>query len=231
MHRFTNQFVEYCRKNYGEELEAVDERAYCYNSLPICILDCVYSLRATYKTTTVPLVERYAERFLGGDKTAADESDTLTDFINNLTSLGLDNFADHVVRNHQKSGGVPKAKVCFDVAKALRELGIETVSDFKKYPSEEILDSKIRTVKGMGDAGVNYLFMLAGDENRSKPDVHIHRCIVEACGEDVSNAECRQIIEEAAGILKETYPNLTVRKLDGAIWKDFSSRKKQRRYA
>ena len=225
MHKFTNVFVEYCERNYGAELAEVDERAYCYHSLPICIVDCVYSLRARYNSVTVPIVERYAAEYLGGDKSAADDKDTITDFIRHLTEMGLENFADNVAENHQVIGGVPKAKVCLDIAETLRELGIETLRDFQEYPSKMGLAEAIKSVKGMGNAGVNYLFMLTGDDSRSKPDVHIHHCIAEACGEDVSDVECQQIIEEATNILKETYPNLTVRKLDGAIWGDFSSRK------
>ena len=224
MHRFTNEFVEYCKRNYEQELEVADERSYCYNSLPICIVDCVYSLRARYNSVTVPIVERYAERFLGGDKSAADERDTISDFIQHLTSPGLEDFADNVARNHQVLGGVPKAQVCLGIAEVLRGLGIETLHDFQEYPSREKLADAIRTVKGIGNAGVNYLFMLAGDDAKSKPDVHIHRCLAEACGEEVSDTECQQIIEESAGILKEEYPNLTVRKLDGVIWRDFASK-------
>lgn len=225
MHKFTSEFVEYCERNYGAELAEVDERAYCYNSLPICIVDCVYSLRARYNSVTVPIVERYAAEYLGRDKSAADDKDTITDFIRHLTEMDLENFADNVAENHQVIGGVPKAKVCLDIAETLQRLGIETLRDFQEYPSKMGLAEAIKSVKGMGNAGVNYLFMLTGDDSRSKPDVHIHHCIAEACGEDVSDVECQQIIEEATNILKETYPNLTVRKLDGAIWGDFSSRK------
>lgn len=46
MHKYTEKFVDYCRRNYSEELSIADERSYCYKSLPICIVDCVYSLRA-----------------------------------------------------------------------------------------------------------------------------------------------------------------------------------------
>ena len=84
----------------------------------------------------------------------------------------------------------------------------------------------ILSVKGIGNAGVNYLFMLTGDDSRSKPDVHIHHCIAEACGENVGDKECQRIIEESVKILKEKYPSLTTRKLDGVIWRDFSTRGK-----
>ena len=225
MHRYTEKFVEYCRKKYGDELGVADERSYCYNSLPICIVDCVYSLRARYSSVTVPIVERYADEFLGGDKTSTNETDNLTNFIKNLTIPSLENFADNIAKNHQILGRVPKEKVCLDIAETLRNFGIETLGDFQNYPSRGRLADAIKSVKGMGDAGVNYLFMLTGDDIKSKPDVHIHRCVAEACGEDVSDAESLRIVEESASILKKEFPLLTVRKLDGVIWRDFSSRK------
>lgn len=224
-HKYTARFVEYCKERYGNELNVADERSYCYNSLPICIVDCVYSLRARYNSVTVPIVERYANKFLNGDKTISDENDTLTDFIRNLTEFNLRNFADNIAKNHQILGGVPKEKVCLDIAEVLRELGIKTLRDFREYSSREELADAIKSVKGIGAAGVNYLFMLTGDDSKSKPDVHIHRCIAEACGEDVSDKECQRIIEKSAQILKAEYPSLTIRKLDGVIWRDFSSRK------
>lgn len=226
MHRFTEKFVEYCRNNYGGELGVADERSYCYKSLPICIIDCIYSLRARYNSVTVPIVERYADAFLSGDKTSTNNDDNLTGFIKNLTTPSLEYFADNIAKNHQILGRVPKERVCLDIAETLQRLGIETFEDFQNYPSKEKLADAIKSVKGMGNAGVNYLFMLTGDDDKSKPDVHIHHCIAEACGEDVSDKECQEIIEEASGILRQDYPSLTVRKLDGVIWRDFSSRRR-----
>jgi hypothetical protein len=185
-------------------------------------------LRARYNSVTVPIIQRYANAFLNGDKTSTNSDDNLTGFIKNLTTPSLQSFADNIAKNHQILGRVPKEKVCLDIAETLRRLGIETFEDFQNYPSREKLADAIKSVKGMGNAGVNYLFMLAGDDKKSKPDVHIHHCINEACGEDVNDKECQEIIEEASNILRQKYPNLTVRKLDGVIWRDFSSRKGQK---
>ena len=186
MHKFTNQFINYCKQKYLNDLKTADNRSYYYKSLPLCIVDCVYSLRARYNSVTVPIVERYANKYMNGDKTSADD-DSLIGFIDHLTVPGLKSFADNVARNHQILGRVPKEEVCLNIAEVLQGL--------------------------------------TGDDNKSKPDVHIHHCMEESCGEDVSDKECQQIIKETVDILKEEFPNLTVRKLDGVIWRDFSSRK------
>lgn len=222
MHGFTEDFIKYCESNFHFD----NEQTIKYQSLPICIVDCVYSLRTQYYRVTVPIVERYAAYYLNGDKFSAD--DTISRFVSNLERDGLHFFADDVVKNHQFLGGVPKAEVCYRLAQYLECLNIETIEDFQNFKSQELLNIVICAVKGIGDAGANYLFMLAGDENRCKPDVHIHHCIADACGSDVSNEECQIIFTEAVKKLRKQYPYLTVRKLDGVVWKEYQRRNAQR---
>lgn len=74
-------------------------------------------------------------------------------------------------------------------------------------------------------AGVNYIFMLAGDPNRCKPDVHIHRCIKDALGYGISNEECQMLFRGTVEILNGTYPRLTVRDLDSIIWQKYQNGK------
>ena len=87
-----------------------------------------------------------------------------------------------------------------------------------------LLENVIKTVKGIGSAGLNYLFMLAGDPNRCKPDVHIHHCVRDALGKDISDFECQELFTAAVAILKKDYPSLTVRKLDGIIWEKYQAK-------
>ena len=215
MHRFTESFIRYCENVFCFENEQIEN----YQSLPICIIECVYSLRARYDEVTIPIVERYASYYLNGNKYSS--SDTISKFLNNLEKDGLRFFADNVVRNNQYSGRTPKVDVCYKLAQYLKCLHIETIDDFQKFQSQELLNIVVQSVKGIGYAGANYLFMLAGDESRCKPDVHIHRCIVNACGSDVSDEECQTIFTEAVDILSKQYPYLTVRKLDRIIWQAY----------
>ena len=221
MHKFTEHFATYCEENFNLETAPV----YGYNSLSACIIDCVYSLRAKYYRVTVPIVERYALRYMNGDKETA--GDTVSMLIQHIDDCGgPTKFADEVIKNHQKLGGrnnIPKENVCYQLAKYLQYLHIETVEDFRNFECPELLEVVIRAVKGMGDAGTHYLFMLAGDANRCKPDVHIHHCIRDACGYDVSNEECQLLFTETVDKLNQKYPQLTVRGLDGIIWQKYQS--------
>jgi len=221
MYKFTKKFVDYCQNNFN-----LNECENCnYQSLSVCIIDCVYSLRAKYFTMTVPVVERYAAKYMNNDKNTS--GDTLSMFIQRIEEKGgTKKFEDEVFENHQKIAGIPKTEVCYQIAKYLRYLNIDTLEDFRNFESQELLEIVIRAVKGIGDAGVNYLFMLAGDVNRCKPDVHIHHCIVDACGCDISNEECQTLFREAVKSLNENYPKLTVRSLDGIIWRWYQSMSK-----
>lgn len=219
LHKLTEIFAEYCREHY--DLNA--QLAYDYKSLSVCIIDCVYSLRANYKTT-VKVVERYAEKYMDGD--CNKSGDTLSKFIERIEAVSPEKFAKSVFMNSQKSGGILKSAICLKLAKYLKTVGIETIDDFNRFPERELLELIVRSVKGVRDAGMNYLFMLAGDDNRCKPDVHIHRCIKDACGMDVSDKECQIIFSEAVAELKNDYPKLTVKGLDSIIWNKNQKRQK-----
>ena len=224
MHELTEGFVSYCKKILTFE----DTTYPPYQSLPTCIIDCIYSLYTKYEPTTIPIVNHFANHYLNGDRYRGGV--TISAFIDKLETEGLDYFRDEVVKNHQILGGVPKEKICLKIAHYLQCLNIETVEDFKNFKYLELLEVVLLSVKGFGEAGVNYLFMLAGDENRCKPDRHVHHSIKDSCGHDVSHEECQIIFSEATKILKQQYPYLTVSKLDGLIWqyyKELSKTKKK----
>lgn len=221
MHRFAKQFAQYCENTF--DLRTQSE--YGYRSLSACVLDCVYSLRARYYDVTIPLVKRYAAMFMNGDPHAS--GDTISMLLRRMDERGHKAFADDVLINHQKLGGkkqIPKEEVCYQLARYLQALHIETIEDFQNFESQEILEIVIRAVNGLGNAGTNYLFMLAGDPKRCKPDVHIHHCIRDACGCDVSDAECQELFTDAVELLCVKYPGLTVRGLDGIVWRAYQIR-------
>ena len=221
MHELATQFAKYCESSFDLSTQS----DYGYQSLSVCLLDCVYSLRARYYDVTVPIVQRYANMFMNGDLHGS--GDTVSMLLQRMDDIGHLAFAERVLINHQKPGGkkhIPKEEVCYQLAKYLRDLHIETIEDFQHFESQEILEIVIRAVNGLGDAGVNYLFMLAGDPNRCKPDVHIHHCIRDACGHDISNEDCQTLFTDAVTILRARHPNLTVRGLDGIIWRAYQIR-------
>lgn len=190
-----------------------------YGSLSVCLLDCVYSLRATYAGSTLPVVDRYAAQYLNGDR--HQSGDTLSAFMERIDREGgCEAFAESVLKNRQKIAGRSKCQICYDLADKLsHSLGIETLEDFQNYAHPELIEDSLRSVKGIGTAGLSYLFMLAGDESRCKPDVHLHRFVEESVQEPVSDGQCQELLTKVVELMKEQYPSMTVRKLDYLIWK------------
>ncbi len=216
----TMKFTDFCKRKFDFN----DQTLYDYHSLSLCIIDCVYSLRAKYYSTTVPVVKRYVKHYLKNDMHS--NCDKISDLITHIDEEGGPNlFAANILENNQKSGNVLKSEVCLKLAQFLRYLHIETIDDFRNYEAPELLEAVIHSVKGIGDAGTNYLFMLAGDPNRCKPDTHIHRCIKDACGENISDKDCQILFSETVEELKKDYPYLTVAMLDGIIWRKYQGAK------
>ena len=210
--------TRYCVKTLDFSGLGFQER---YQSLTACLIDCVFSLRAQYYSTTIPVVERYAKRYMAGNRFSS--GDTLSDLLQRIDENGgAEAFAANVLCNLQALSGRRKVEVCYELAdKLYRLLSINTFEDFQNYDKPELLEIVLQSVKGFGDAGINYLFMLAGDANRCKPDVHIHHCIKDAIGEDVSNDQCQELLRGVTAKLQADYPAITVRELDYLIWNKY----------
>ena len=65
--------------------------------------------------------------------------------------------------------------------------------------------------------------MLAGDPNRCKPDVHIRRCVQDACNTTLQDESYQELFTDSVASLRKDYPTLTVRTLDGIIWQKYQS--------
>lgn len=212
------KFVDFCKKEFDfSNLET----PYRYQSLSICLIDCIYSLRTRYFSTTVPLVKRYADQYTNGN--IYDAKDNLRDLMNHIDEAGgCEEFATNILKNRQQLNGRIKSEICYELAdKMTRLLGINTLDDFRDYKDLEMLDIVLRSVKGFGDAGLNYLYMLAGDPDKCKPDVHILRCVKDVTGKTFSNDECQELFTKTVEELKKDYPDLTVRELDSLIWEKY----------
>ena len=105
----------------------------------------------------------YADTYMGGNLYAGQ--DTLSDFITHIKEFSdCSEFAKTVLKNNQVLSGRNKSEVCYEIATKLHELlNMDTFDDFRNFEKEALLEIVLRSVRGMGDAGVNYMFMMAGD--------------------------------------------------------------------
>lgn len=215
-----DMFSKYCETNFSNEISKYKQSTSPYKSLSVCILDCVYSLQASYSCAK-NVVQNYADYYLNGVKDSPN--DTLDDFIDRIGSNATD-FATTILKNNQKLAKQCKASICKELARKLYELlNINTLDDFKNFHKIELLEIVIKSVNGIKDAATNYLFMLAGDQDRCKPDVHILHCVRDAIGIPVSSAECQSLFSASVSKLRSINPNLTVAALDHIIWEKYST--------
>ena len=126
MHRFTEQFANYCKHNLVLRESAITN----YQSLPVCLIDCIYSLRTKYYSVPVPIVNRYADRYMDGNVESSE--DTITNLIKRIEDCGgPQEFADSVLKNHQELGGkahIPKENALLQLATYLSLLHIEALN-------------------------------------------------------------------------------------------------------
>lgn len=89
-----DMFSKYCETNFSNEISKYKQSTSPYKSLSVCILDCVYSLQASYSCAK-NVVQNYADYYLNGVKDSPN--DTLDDFIDRIGSNATD-FATTILK-------------------------------------------------------------------------------------------------------------------------------------
>ena len=232
-----NKLVKHCKKTLDLKNANLSD-SYYYTSLPLCIIDAVYSIGVRY-TSTYRVVERYCKYYdipMFRSKTfeypCTELQLTVSSFTNSIESLGVEHFANNVFSNLQKTStksGILKAEAVYLWAKIFERHGVEVFQDLNKIDKQ--VENKILSIKGQKSGiSLSYFLMLSGSDDLCKPDRHILRFISEALQQEVKNpSEAQSIIHTATEILKKTYPHITVKLLDNTIWKYMSKFGRPRR--
>ena len=199
-----------------------------YKSLPVCIIDAVFSIGVKYQhvekaekaffdyfdlsiSRTYPIVNEY----------------TINDFINDMDTFNsFEEAAKFGFNNRQRTSsrnGILKAEACYLVAKVFQNHNINTLEDFNNYSNKSELDADILKVKGQSSGiMLKYFYMLAGKENEVKPDRHMvnfmKKVFPHLTISTKDHPEIKMIMEETVKELKVRYPQLTERFLDVLIW-------------
>jgi len=188
------------------------------DSLAMCVIDSVFSLRASY-SSTVRVLDRYraVRRAAGGNP----ERDRLTDLLATVDGVGgpdaaagpalFDNrtYAPGTARRGRT--GVLKAAAVHDAATKLRSIGIDTIADLSDRTDSAA--TAWRSVRGLGRVSWAYVLMLTGAVG-VKADTMVRRFVAAAVGvQAVTDERARQAVEDAARLL-----GVDARVLDHAIW-------------
>ena len=208
-------------------------QAYYYASLPYCVIDAVFSIGVKY-TGTQNVVKNYCTYYGLQEFNQMRDRDvdvhTISQLIHNIISVGVENSADVIFKNHQRTSsrnGILKAEAVFRFATILQKYGIETLSDMAENGIPSEAEREILEIPGQKSGlALRYFCMLAGDDTKAKPDRHVLRFLKEYTGHTFSVMEAQNELIDAAEELREEYPHITVRLLDYSIWNYMAHQKK-----
>ena len=205
--------------------------AYYYQSLPLCIVDAIFSLGVRYQQ-----VERVVSNVcqaarwktfrdhdspsppLKEQKTASELLELIKGHSSSMDTL----FKNCCFANPgaAKANRIRKADLVRMFAETLKSNGVESFQDLETCADPQGLERCLLGLPALkSGVAVRYFWMLAGDEDEVKPDRMIHRFITGALGRVAGNAEAVKLIREACVILSGSYSGLNPRLLDHAIWK------------
>lgn len=206
---------------------------YRYASLPLCIVDAVFSIGVTYASTRAT-VARFCQRH-HWPKIAATREDRgasshgLNHLLNLYGDLQPEAAADALFGNRQRTStrsGILKAEAVRLFADALVRCGINHFDDI----TEERIEYAEATILGLPGQGsgiaFDYFRMLAGNDELIKPDRMVLRFVANALGSaaEPTPRQAALLVRLAARKLSGTNPAWTPLKLDHAIWRYQSSK-------
>ncbi len=201
---------------------------YYYDSLPLCVIDSVFSIGARY-TSTRRTVQDFCTAFIPHkgrvSPPPAIQSDayTISQFLHDVG--GLPNYgASNLYHNKQRTstkGGILKAEAVYRFAKALQEEKIERLADVRDASPAQLLriEEKVREIPGQKSGiSFSYFLMLSGNDNHMKIDRWLLRFVEIASGSRKTVPDAYSDLLAVCTDLKAIFPNLTPRLLDHEIW-------------
>ncbi len=192
---------------------------YFYKSLPLAVIDAVFSIGVTY-TSTENTVRRFCENQTPSWAIYRNEPGpeySVEDFLNVTNGRPADELAAHVYGNRQRTStknGILKVEAVTRWADILLAHGVNRFADVPMFFGNTALEEHVRALPGQGSGiSLDYFKMLIGDEFGIKPDRHILRFMEIIGVRDVS------VLKNVAAAMR-----VTPRLLDYAIWQKMSAR-------
>lgn len=201
---------------------------YFYQSVPICIIDAVYSIGVRYSQVQ-KVVDRYCSYFnlrkTRDDRTSLPLRSTQIstgNFLKQMQGIGIQAFTSDIFRNRQRTSaknGILKAEAVYTFAEVLAKHHVDYLQDVPAAIQNVALENDIRQIPGQGSGiSLRYFFMLSGSEDFIKPDRMIQRFLESVLQRPVKISESQRLLSDAVEELKVDYPSVTPRLLDNLIW-------------
>lgn len=199
---------------------------YFYASLPLCIIDAVFSIGVRYEGTRAT-VGRWCA-FAGWPRLRAEAGPehSVSDFLSLLQARPVEELAAEAFGNRQRTSsrsGILKAQAVGLFSATLQAHGIERLGQTDDPISMAAVGDEVRMIPGQG-SGVSfeYFLMLAGSDEFVKADRMVCRYVGHAVGEQrpVTPHTARVMLAGAAKRL-----GVAPRALDYAVWSAERERK------
>lgn len=223
-----NKAVQYIKDKINlTELDLSDE--FFYQSLPLCVIDSVFSIGAHYNSTR-NVVIRYCNKMqqqrIRSIKTYypdKSQQQSINEFIEFLELHNIKYLTEEFFQNSQRTStrnGILKAEAVYKFAKCLSDFNVNYLQDIATVLDNHDFEQNIKKIPGQRSGiSLGYFFMLSGNDNYIKPDRMVIRFLNEALSRNnVSIEEAKELILSACDILENDYRELTPRILDHKIW-------------
>lgn len=224
-----DRIIADCCKKHLDLKNAKLSPEFYYNSLPLCVIDAVFSPGIRYSKTRQIVIDFCNKvgikrlREYGSSYPPVEEQFSISSFLDIYRKRSVDEITDDFYRSRQRTStraGILKSVACFKFAKVLKDYGINYFQDLPPLIGNKGLEDSIKKIPGQRSGlTINYFYMLAGEENFIKPDRWIIRFIESCLGRKVDSNEASSLIMSAHKILVSDFPTLTPRQLDHEFWK------------
>jgi hypothetical protein len=221
-----SKLVAHIVAKVGEISVASPDDAYPYASVPLCVIDAVFSLGVRYESTWRTVCSWSERHNWEMCRWRSREQRTVTDFIQVLQPYAFcfEDMARKVFCNRHRTSprsGILKAKAVYLFATTLKSFGVETMEDASQFQIQSKLRTEIEKIPGQGSGlSYNYFLMLTGHEDAVKADRMVRRFVCDALNlRDVSPHRAEQLVRKASVVLRPDFPQLIPSLLDNEIWK------------
>jgi uncharacterized protein (DUF4415 family) len=235
------KFVDFCQQKLPLATAEIRDE-YFYASIPLCVIDAVFSMSVNY-SSTMHVVERTCQYFsipqIDRDRhNNLKNQFSISTILQTFSELGIERMTSDVFLNRQRTSstsGILKSDAVFRFCKVLSDFGVENFGDISKILSNEDFTQTIKIIPGQNSGiSLRYFYMLIGDDSYIKPDRMINRFIEAAIGKNLNFDDSQLLINESMGSIKKEFVQITPRLLDNLIWSyqreksyDFSKGKRE----
>ncbi|WP_454737193.1 hypothetical protein [Cupriavidus necator] len=228
MHDDALKVAEYCHRVLPLHSASLSDEYY-YQSLPLCIIDAVFSINVKYQSTQ-NVVSRYCQHFglrkFRRDRTSMpsrEEQESVSSLCERYIERGFGVMTEEILNNRQRTSavnGITKAEAVLEFAATLKKYRIEYFQDIPTAMKNDDLEADIRTIPGQSSGiSLGYFWMLAGSDEYTKPDRMVLGFLRDALGRNVPVTDAQSLMSAATDHIRTSLPEMTVRLLDYEIWK------------